>query len=74
MDILAEPCKRDSTHSWDDDTTETGASEPSHAAPGDDKQEEHATLRHLQVAKQLEAEMGDALGTFLVTETHPALK
>ena len=64
MDILPEPCKWDNTHSWSDDATETGASESNHAAAADDNQKEHATLRHLQGAKQLEAEMDDALGTF----------
>ena len=74
MDILPEPCKRDSTHSWGDDTTETGATEPSHAASGDESIEEHETLRHLQVAAQLEAEMRDAHRDVSVTETPPALK
>ena len=50
------------------------ATGPSHAAPAGDKQEEHGMLRHLQVAAQLEAVVGDAVRTFSVTETHPALK
>ena len=74
MDILPEPCKRDSTHSWGDDTTETGATEPSHAASGDETVEEHETLSQLQVAGQLETEMGDPPWDVSVTETPPALK
>ena len=55
MDILPEPGRRDSTHSRGDDTTVAGAAELSHAAPGDDRQEDHETLCHLQVTAQLEA-------------------
>ena len=47
---------------WGDDTTETEATEPSHATPGDASIEEQQTLHHLQVAAHLEAEMGDAIG------------
>ena len=43
--------KGNGTHSWNDNTTETGASVSSHATPGGDKQEEHATLGHQPVAK-----------------------
>ena len=43
---------------------ETGATEPSHAILGGASTDEHQTLRRVQVAEQLEAEMGDALGTF----------
>ena len=64
VDILPEPCKRHRTHSWGDDTIETGATEPSHATLGGASTDEHQTLRCVQVAEQLEAEMGDALGTF----------
>ena len=51
-------------HSWGDDTTETGATEPRHATLRGASTEEHQTLRHVQVAEQLEAELGDALWTF----------
>ena len=72
MDMLPEPCKRDSTQSWGDASTAAGATEPSHATFGDDKPDEHESQCHLPVAAQVEAEMDDALGTFLVTETLPA--
>ena len=64
MDILPEPCKRDITDSWGNDTTETAATEPSHAASGNEPVEELETLRHLQVAGQLEGKWAMPSGRF----------